>query len=274
MVRGRRIGPLAFALISACLLILPVGALVTMLPMPGVVGYDYATLIGAARTWLDTGVFYPADQLAGPYALEATSILYPPTALYLFVPFVYLPAFLWWAIPIGIVGWVSWRLRPGHLAWPFMALCLAWPPTAVTIVVGNPAIWFAALFALGLLYRWPSVLVFLKPSLLPFAVWGIWDRRWWIAVAVLGLAAIPFGAMWLDWISVVRDVREPYPLLHSVQQVPLLLLPLVAWLGRGADRHLKRHLAAPVDDARRAAALGRGQLVGVGRAGAQARHEE
>ena len=100
----------------------------------------------------------------------------PPTALLLFIPFTVLPGFLWWAIPAAAVGSMLWRLRPGPIAWPFLVLCVAWPPTVVKVAAGNPVIWAVAALALGTVWRWPSVFVLLKPSLIPFALFGSWTR--------------------------------------------------------------------------------------------------
>ena len=45
-------------------------------------------------------------QLAGPYDVTLmTDVLYPPSALLLFVPFSILPIVLWWVVPIAITGY-------------------------------------------------------------------------------------------------------------------------------------------------------------------------
>ena len=67
---------------------------------------DYQLYMDAARSWLADGTFYLPYQLAGPYLVTAGDVLYPPYSLVLFVPFTFLPAILWWAVPIAITaGW-------------------------------------------------------------------------------------------------------------------------------------------------------------------------
>lgn len=188
---------------------------------------DYDLYMGAARRWLDGGPFYEPYQLAGPYPITAGDILYPPIALVLFVPFLFLPAVLWWLIPMASVAWGVWKLHPPPVLWPFMALCLAWPPTTVKLVTGNPVIWVVAAVALGTLYRWPFVGVLIKPSLFPFALLGLRSRSWWIALLVFALACLPFGLMWGSWVTTLIN-SEGGGLGYSIQEIPMLLLPLIA----------------------------------------------
>jgi hypothetical protein len=52
------------------------------------VGVDRTYYQFVAPRWLDTGVFYTSRQLDGPYQVQTlVDNLYPPHALYLFVPF-------------------------------------------------------------------------------------------------------------------------------------------------------------------------------------------
>ena len=73
--------------------------------------------------------------------------------------------------------------------------------------------------------------VLLKPSLAPFALFGIRRRSWWLGASVLVVLCLPFGAMWLDWLSTLRN-SQGGGLLYSSLEVFLLLLPLAAWWGR------------------------------------------
>jgi hypothetical protein len=200
-------------------------------PLTQPVGVDFTLYRDAAARWLAGGPYFEPHQLAGSYTIEAGDILYPPVGLWLFVPFVYLPAVLWWALPIGITAWVIWRLRPRPEVWPLLALCIAWPTTPLKTWTGNPVIWTVAALALATLYRWPAVFVLLKTSLFPFALFGANHWSWWVALGLLGLMSVPFGSLWLDWIASVVNSRGGGP-LYSALEIPMLLLPLVAWAGR------------------------------------------
>ena len=134
-------------------------------------GADYWVVRNAAERWLDQGVFYLPEQLAGKYTWPGPWVLYPPTALILLVPFVYLPPLIWWLIPIAITAWAVARHHPRPLAWAAILLCLAESNDAVGCVLGNPALWLVAGLGLGSSsWGWPSVVVLFKPTLFPFAV--------------------------------------------------------------------------------------------------------
>ncbi len=206
-------------------------------PLEQDAGIDFTLYRDVAARWLSGGPFYEPHQLAGPYDVAHGDVLYPPVGLWLFVPFTLLPLVLWWAIPAALTAWAIWRVRPRTAVWPLMALCLAWPTTALKIWTGNPVIWCVAAMSVAILYRWAAPLVLLKPSLFPFALFGIRDRAWWLGLAVLLALCLPFGALWMDWIASVLNSRGS-GLLYSALEAPMLLLPLVAWLGR--TRHIDR----------------------------------
>lgn len=220
--------------VTILLLVFPVVDLVKAALKPNWNGYggiDFQLYMDATRSWLAGGPFYHAYQLAGPYPIQNGDILYQPNALFLFVPFAVVPVVLsmvlWWAIPLGVTAWAVWRMRPPLIAWPFIAMCLAWPPFVARTVAGNPVMWAMAAVALGCLFRWPSVFALIKASLFPFALLGIRDRRWWLALAVLAIASLPFGTMWTDWVTVVLNSRNG-GIAYSLQDVPILLLPIIA----------------------------------------------
>jgi hypothetical protein len=194
---------------------------------------DYQLYMDVTRRWLGGGEFYQAWQLAGPYGVADPygSVLYPPVAIWLFGVFTVLPAILWWIVPIGAMTWTIRRHAPDPRAWPIMALCLAWPPTVVKLVTGNPVMWAAASVALGTIYAWPAVFAVLKPSVFPFALIGIRSRGWWLGLGLVVVASLPFGTMWGTWLTTVFNARDG-GLLYSVQEVPLLALPLIAWFAR------------------------------------------
>jgi hypothetical protein len=192
---------------------------------------DYHILIGATQRFLDGGPFYDPRQLSGPYDWDGSvqgwwPVLYPPQSIALFAPFTVLPPILWWAIPlVPLVAIVAWH-RPAPLVWPLLALCMWWPATTIKIVTGNPVIWAAAAVALGTIWRWPAALALVKPSLFPLALIGVRDRRWWL-VAFLG--ALPFAWMLPEYFRALGNFQSGPG--YSIQEVPLLLIPILAWVG-------------------------------------------
>lgn len=225
---------IVFGLVSLLILVLPLRDFLDALALPNLNGYggvDYRLYMDATTRWLHGGSYFEAYQLAGPYQISAGDILYPPLTLILFVPFTVLPAVLWWLIPAGLVSYALIRLKPRPIAWPFLALCLAWPPTLVKVVTGNPVIWAAAALSLGVLYAWPSVLVLVKPSLFPFAFFGANRRSWWLALGVVIVLSLPFGFLWLDWIHSILN-SQGGGIAYSIQEIPILAFPVIAWAWR------------------------------------------
>lgn len=196
----------------------------------GQIGVDYRLYVNAATSWIHGGPFYQRYQLAGPYPISAGDILYPPVALVLLVPFTFLPAAVWWALPALAVACL-YQLRPTRVAVLWIAACAAWPTTPLKILTGNPVIWAVAAMALGVLYAWPSVFVLIKPSLFPFALFGVRQPRWWVGLAVFVAISLPFGSLWIDWIHSVLN-SEGGGIAYSMLEVPMLALPLLAWAGR------------------------------------------
>jgi hypothetical protein len=221
---------------SAAVFAIPLAfALLIPDPLEQPFGVDFTLYRDVAERWLAGGPYFEPYQLAGPYDIQAGDVLYPPVALWLFVPFVLLPEpiawVLWFSVPIAAVSYAIWQLRPRPEAWPLIALCVAWPTTLLKTWTGNPVIWCVAALALGTLWAWPSVLVVLKTSLAPFALFGAWRRSWWVAAGLLIVASLPFGALWGDWIASILN-SQGGGLLYSSLEIPMLLLPLVAWAWR------------------------------------------
>jgi hypothetical protein len=194
---------------------------------------DRVLYMDAARSWLNGTGFYHDYQLAGPYEVRSGDILYPPPMLLVFAPLAAIPdplsAILYYSIPLGItVAAVVW-LRPAVVGWPAILFCLWWPTTIVVIAGGNPGIWIMAFMALGTLWRPLSVLVFLKPTLAPFAFFGANRRSWWIALGVLGLVSLLFLPMWRDYFTAVLNAKGGGGIFYSIGQAPMLFLPLAAW---------------------------------------------
>jgi len=231
----------AFALSVAVLAIPIVFVALVPHPLEQPFGVDYQLYRDATTRWLATGQFYESYQLAGPYAISAGDILYPPVALWLFVPFsatlgsvgTAVQWAAWWLLPIGTVAAVVVALQPRPIAWPLVALCLANPTTLLKVWTGNPVIWSMAAMALAVVgaSRFAAPFVLLKPSLAPFALFGIRRRSWWAGAALLALLCLPFGAMWADWLTSLANSRGG-GLLYSSLEFPMLLLPLVAWWAR------------------------------------------
>lgn len=183
-----------------------------------------------ADRWLATGELYLERQLAGPGSIRGDESLYPPPILYLIAPFALgVPDLLWWAIPIAVFAASIVVLRPAPWTWPLLAAILAWPRSSALVFYGNPGMWIDAAIAAGVVLGWPAVFVLVKPSLFPFALIGIRRRGWWIAAALLVLASVPFGSLWWDWLTAVRNSGGS--LLYSIEDLPLALAPVIAWLG-------------------------------------------
>jgi hypothetical protein len=193
-------------------------------------GGDLGGYVDGARQYFATGSPYRPEQLAGPWQLEPHSFVHPPPALALFAPFLVLPAVLWWAIPLAITGWAIARLRPARWTWPLLVLCLIWPRSTGSLLAGNSDMWAMAIVAAGVVLGWPLVLLVIKPTFAPLAVIGIRRRSWWIAAAVVAAVSLFMLPLWLEYLTVVRNsqLRLDYSLLN----LPLVVLPAIAWLGR------------------------------------------
>jgi hypothetical protein len=204
-------------------------------PLEQPLGVDVALYREAAARWFGGGPFYEPRQLAGPYEVAHGDILYPPVGLWLFVPIALLPTVpalaLWWGVPAAVTAWAIRRLRPRPAFWPLIALCLAWPTTPLKTWTGNPVIWSVAAMAIATAWRGAAPFSLLKPSLFPFAFFGIRRRSWWIGLAAFVALCLPFGSMWGDWFTTVVNTRGG-GFLYSALEAPMLALPLVAWLGR------------------------------------------
>ena len=190
-------------------------------------GVDLDIYTIATRNWLADGTWYLPRQLGGPYDIQFGDILYPPTLLWLTVPFTVLPRVLWWIVPGMAAAIGLWRLRPAPWAWPILAASLAWPRTVSQVIFGNPVIWVAAAVFSGI-----GSAALLKPTVIPFAVVGMRSRRWWVALGVLLVLTIPVLPLALQYPGVLLNGRSDAGWLYSVGEWPLLLIPSVAWIAR------------------------------------------
>lgn len=223
--RPARIGvTLGLLVVPACRLWLSVQDAVSMSEL----GVDQRNYAAAAFRWFQGGTFYLEHQLTGPY-VPTGEPLYPPVILWLLVPFAHLPAILWWAVPTGLVAYALYRMSPRGWWVPAAVALFAFSKTIDAWWLGGPTIWVPAFLALGLWRGGWGVLVLLKPSLFPFAAAGIRRRAWWVTAAGLAVLSLPFGTLWLDWLRAVQNSGTN--LLYSADQVPMMLVPVVAWLG-------------------------------------------
>ncbi len=235
---GRRIGWIALRVAFGSLLVWVVALGVGFASVPNIgpsaVTADHATYMAAVHRWLDGGSFYHPYQLAGPYEIRMTEILYPPTILPLLVVFAFLPDVLWWLVPIAIVAAVTIHWRPSLLGWTLVLACMAVPITFESLAYGNPGIWIAAFVALGTVYRLardPG-----GPQANPGAIHAaghppavLVDRDRGARHRLVGLPPA-LGR----YLTVLAECPRPRSSpLYSLNQAPLLLLPLAAWACRG-----------------------------------------
>ena len=176
-------------------------------------------------------------QLEGPYHVgvlgdgRELNTLYPPSALLLFVPAAYVPV-LWWAVPVTIIGVVLWRLRPSAVGVVVMLGLLAWPRAIGAFLFGNTDMWVAAGVAAGLVWGWPALLVLLKPTFAPLALIGVRHRSWWVGAALAFVFVVLSLPMWMDcFLTTLRNMRG-LDITYSLGSLPLVLIPVVAWLSR------------------------------------------
>jgi hypothetical protein len=201
-------------------------------------GLDLVVYQAAARRWLAGGGFYPGYQMAAPFSFTPDvtyalpPLLEPPQMLALFVPSIFVPAILWWAIPIGTIAATVFHWRPAPWALAVILLALVYLPTLRAIAAGNASVWLVAALALATRWRLFAVLVFLRPTLFPFALFGIRHRSWWMAAALLGLVWLIALPMDLDWIRSMVHAQGAGGLLHSLDHIPLISIPLVAYVAR------------------------------------------
>ncbi len=230
-----RPGTLASVVLTAAILVLAAEMTRQMLATGGDWFQDYNYYRDIGAKWLATGALYLPRQLAGPYDVALmVDVLYPPIALALFVPFVWLPAVLWWTIPLGVLTYVVASLRPAPWSWPVMALCVLWPRTIGAVLFGNTDMWVAAAVAGAIRWGWPATLVVLKPTFAPLALIAILDRRAWITAIVLAFASLPMLPLWLDYLTAMQHLR--IGLDYSLGSLPFALISVVAMLAQQADR--------------------------------------
>jgi hypothetical protein len=216
---------LVFAIIEAAIVLPP--ALTKGLHVTW--GMDLRMYLEHATRWLAGEGFYLPVQLAGPYVMEdVLGSAYPPVLLYLLVPFVWgLPWLVWWLVPLAVIGAAVVKARPSPWQWVALALILVYPRTWTIIVLGNPSMWAFAALSAGMVWKWPAVGVLLKATLAPFALVGIRSRSWWVGLGIALLLAVPFGAIWLDYLTVLLNAETRWGLGYTLGESPIALLLVV-----------------------------------------------
>ncbi len=155
------------------------------------------------------------------------------------MPFLYLPWFAWWAIPIGAVAWSFWVWRPAWWSWPLMAAVILFDTPGANLVTGNSNMWVCAAVAMGLMYGWPALLIFFKASLAPLALIGAWSRTWWVGAVIGLLLCLPFGTLWIDWVKVL--INSPGDIFYSAGDIAWVTVPAVAWFAATRPRPTWSH---------------------------------
>jgi hypothetical protein len=199
----------------------------------GEVGWDANVYASIGTHFLETARAYFPVQSA-PYDAEGIVNIYPPTALYLFVPASLLPRLLWWVVPLFIIGWSLYRIRPAWWAWPLMAIACVLPVSApavpVALVYGNSLLWtMAALFAAAAFRPGIAWAALFKPTDvlvgLPLAL-----RSWRGLALAIGMSVILLP-LWFDWLDAMRNLEGSSP-LRGLSGWPALAIPLVARASR------------------------------------------
>jgi hypothetical protein len=199
--------------------------------------FDFYRSVGGQ--WLADGSYYLQRQTEGPYVATLlgtgtpVDILYPPSALLLFVPFTYLPAALWWIIPTSLLAWCVASWKPAPLTLAVSVALLLWPRAIGAWLFGNSDIWVVAAIASGLRFGWPAIFLTIKPTFAPLALVGIRSRPWWIVAAAMLATVVVALPLWSDYVTAMRYVS--IPLWYSLGSLPLMAVPVVAWARRPRD---------------------------------------
>ena len=207
------------------------------------IGGDYRIYMDATTRWLGGGSYFLTRQLAGTYPLQMGDVLYPPVALWLFVPFTVLPAVLWWAIPIAITAAALKHLRPPAWTIAVSLVVFLCPKYPEFLIDGNPGMYLIAALAAAAAWGTPASLVLFKPSLLPLALFGMRTRGWWYGLAALAVLSLPVLPLTMTWVPVVLNV-QPGGLTYSLLDMPVCALPLLWWAGSARGPIGRRQAAA------------------------------
>ena len=197
---------------------------------------DWLIYHDAALRWLGGGSYFLPSQLDGPYPMVPGVVLYPPAALALFVPFALLPSAFWLGLPIVISALALLKLRPAAWTWPILMALTIWP-TLPEWRFGNPIIWTATLLFGWAAWGWPTSLIWLQPTMFPFALIGIRSRRWWGGLAILAVLSLAMLPLSLTWVQIMWDMQGSRGVFYGAIGWFVCALPLVAWLGSKRSAH-------------------------------------
>ncbi len=230
----RRLSPLSFGALVVFALVAIEAILISVVLIPASdiwsLGMDYRFYRDIGARFLADGTYYLPHQMSGSYEGQLmVDVFYPPSALLLFVPFALLPVFLWWVVPIAVLVYVVIRLKPAPWAWLAMAILLAWPRAVGAYLFGNSDIWAVAAVAGGIQWGWPAAFLAIKPTFLPFALPLVRRRAFWIGLVGLAVISVTMLPLWLDYVTAMRGLRIDVG--YSLGSLPLLAIPIVAWLG-------------------------------------------
>ncbi len=229
---------LAVTLVLVLFALLEAWVILSAVTRPEVtVGLDLHMYLARTTDWLNGLGFYRARQLQGPYLIADGDALYPPTFLLLLVPFsVGLPVILWWLVPIVTIAFAVIQSRPAWWAWPILPAILVYPRTWEVLLYGNPSLWALAALAAGAVCAWPAALAILKPTLAPFALIGVRDRCWWLVLAVIVVASLPFAGLWPDYARALVDAQNPRSWEYTLGEWPIAMGMVLALRSRGIAR--------------------------------------
>lgn len=199
------------------------------------VGWDAYVYASIGTHFLETGqAYFPAQSQA--YEAAGMVNIYPPTALYLFVPASLLPRVLWWLVPLALIGWSLYRLRPAWWALPIMVLAcvvpLNGPSVPVALVYGNTLLWtISALFVAAAFRPGAAWMAMIKPTEFLFAL-PLALRSWRGMTVAIAMAALMLP-LWFDWLAAMRNL-EGFSPFRGIAAWPALMIPLIAYLARKA----------------------------------------
>jgi hypothetical protein len=78
-----------------------------------------------------------------------------------------------------------------------------------------------------------------KPSFAPFLLIGVRRRSWWLAMGLVAVLSLAMLSEWLRYVTVLQNLESP-GILYSLGDLPLLVVPVIAWAARRRPAELMR----------------------------------